>query len=155
MKFLLLHGPNMNLLGDRKPEIYGTVKYEQLNAVLLEYAASHGLELIIHQSNHEGELIGYLQQFAMGERTDPGKVAAVVLNAAAFSHTSVALRDAVEACNVPVIEVHMSNIYAREEFRRTSIIAPVCLGQISGFGVLSYFLAIYALVKQFGIESRA
>ncbi|MBI2945705.1 MAG: type II 3-dehydroquinate dehydratase [Candidatus Wallbacteria bacterium] len=155
MKFLLLHGPNINLLGERKPEIYGTVRYEQLNAVLVEYATSFGVELLIKQSNHEGELIDLLQKFASGEKADPGKVAAVVFNPGAYTHTSIALRDAVEACTVPVIEVHMTNVHARESFRQKSAIAPVCMGQISGFGVLSYFLAIYALVKQFGIDGRA
>jgi 3-dehydroquinate dehydratase-2 len=154
MKFLLLHGPNINLLGERKPEIYGTVKYDQLNAVLVEYAAGFSIELVIKQSNHEGELIDLLQKYATGEKAAPGKVAAVIFNPGAYTHTSVALHDAVEACNVPVIEVHMSNIHAREEFRRKSMISPVVMGQISGFGVLSYFLAIYGLVKQFGVDSR-
>jgi 3-dehydroquinate dehydratase-2 len=154
MKFLLLHGPNINLLGDRKPEIYGTVKYDQLNAVLVEYASSFRIELIIKQSNHEGELIDALHKYATGDKAAPGKVAAVIINPGAYTHTSVAIRDAVEACSVPVIEVHMSNIHAREEFRQKSLISPVCMGTVSGFGVLSYFLAIYALVKQFGVDGR-
>ncbi|MBI3890915.1 MAG: type II 3-dehydroquinate dehydratase [Candidatus Wallbacteria bacterium] len=153
MKFLLLHGPNMNLLGERKPEVYGTVRYEQLNAVLVEYATSYGLELIIKQTNHEGELIDLLHKYATGEKADTSKAAAVIFNPGAYTHTSIALRDAVEACTVPVIEVHMSNIHGREGFRQKSVIAPVCMGQISGFGVLSYFLAIYALVKQFGVDA--
>ncbi len=154
MKFLLLHGPNINLLGSRKPELYGTVPYEQLNAVLVDYASKYSLELIIKQSNHEGELIDLLQKYASGEKADPGKVAGVVFNPGAYAHTSVALRDAVEACTAPVIEVHMTNVYAREDFRHKSLIAPVCMGSVAGFGVLSYFMALYGLTKQFGIEMR-
>ncbi len=154
MRFLLLHGPNVNLLGRRRPDIYGTVPYEQLNAVLTQYASGFGVELVIKQSNHEGELVDLLHRFATGEKADPSKVQAVVFNPSSYAHTSTALRDAVETCTVPVIEVHMSNISAREEFRHESLIAPVCMGQIAGFGVLSYFMAMYALAKQFGLDVR-
>ncbi|MBI3892157.1 MAG: 3-dehydroquinate dehydratase [Candidatus Wallbacteria bacterium] len=154
MKFLILHGPNVNLLGKRRTDIYGMVPYEQLNAVLMQYASSFGVELVIHQSNREGELVDLLHKFATGEKADPTKVQAVVFNPGAYAHTSIALRDAVETCTIPVIEVHMSNTLAREEFRQESLIAAVATGQIQGFGVLSYFMAMFVLAKQFGLDVR-
>jgi 3-dehydroquinate dehydratase-2 len=137
-KVLVLHGPNLNLLGTREPEIYGTTRLADIDRMLEEEAERHGAEVRCLQSNHEGVLIDALHG-AIGEG-----VCAIVLNAAGFTHTSVALRDAVVACGLPVIEVHVSNAAARESFRHVSLIAPVAVGQISGFGVDSYRLGLDA-----------
>ena len=135
---LVLHGPNLNLLGVREPEVYGTLTLEELDARLVEEGRRLGLEVYTEQHNGEGELIAALHRAREWAR-------GVVFNPGGYTHTSVALRDAVAAIEVPVIEVHLSNIFAREEFRRHSLIAPVCLGTISGFGPLSYMLALHAL----------
>lgn len=138
-KILVLHGPNLNLLGRREPGIYGTTTLEEINTRLQEVAADNDAELRIVQSNHEGELVTAIQDamtWADG----------IVINAAAYTHTSVALRDALSAVRLPAVEVHLSNIHAREEFRRTSLIAPVCVGQICGFGWRSYVLALEAIL---------
>jgi 3-dehydroquinate dehydratase-2 len=135
---LLLNGPNLNLLGEREPGVYGELSLAQIEARLHSLAAELGLELRAAQSNHEGALIDALHDartWATG----------VVFNAGAYTHTSVALRDAISAIRIPVIEVHLSNTQAREEFRHTSLIAPVCRGSIAGFGWYSYALALYAL----------
>jgi len=140
---LLLHGPNLNLLGVREPEIYGKYTLEQINAIAAQHASKHNTELRADQSNHEGDLIDILhvaRNWADG----------IVFNPGAFTHTSVALRDAVSGISLPVIEVHLSNIHARESFRQTSLIAPVCVGQISGFGWRSYLLGIDALLGHLG-----
>ena len=139
-RVLILHGPNLNLLGTREPSIYGTNTLESINIMLAEEANRHGVELSILQSNHEGVLIDALQN-AASERS-----IGVVLNAAGFTHTSVALRDAVVACGLPVIEVHVSNVAAREPFRHVSLIAPVAVGQITGFGADSYRLGLDAVL---------
>lgn len=134
----MLNGPNLNLLGEREPNIYGSETLESIVQRACEYAQSLGIELRHMQSNHEGALIDALHEAR--EWAD-----GVIINAGAYTHTSIALRDAISAIQLPVIEVHLSNIYAREPFRHTSLIAPVCVGSISGFGAESYLMAIQAM----------
>jgi 3-dehydroquinate dehydratase II len=137
MKILFLNGPNLNLLGQREPEIYGTTTLGDIEAKVRERGKKLGAEIEFRQSNLEGELVGWIQQAK-------GKFEVIVLNAAAYTHTSIALRDAIVASGVPTIEIHLSNVHAREEFRHKSLIAPVCSGQIVGFGADSYVLAVEA-----------
>jgi 3-dehydroquinate dehydratase II len=139
MKVLILNGPNLNLLGQREPDIYGRATLADIEAKVRERAAKLKLDVEFRQSNIEGELVNWIQ----GAK---GKFDVIILNAAAYTHTSVALRDAISAIGVPTIEVHISNVHAREEFRHTSLIAPVCRGQIAGFGMNSYILALEAAV---------
>ena len=143
MKILFLNGPNLNLLGQRQPEIYGRTTLKDIEGTVREAAAKRGAGIDFRQSNLEGELVTWLQQAN-------GKFDAIVLNAAAYTHTSVALRDAIAAIGVPTIEVHISNVHAREEFRHRSLIAAVCVGQISGFGPFSYVLALEAAINGTG-----
>jgi 3-dehydroquinate dehydratase II len=141
---LLLHGPNLNLLGTRQPEVYGKMTLDDINEAVKTHIKPYGLDMRVQQSNHEGELVDMLhiaRNWADG----------VVFNAGAYTHTSLALRDAISAINLPVIEVHLSNVHAREEFRHKSMIAGVCLGQISGFGWRSYILGVDALLRQWDI----
>ncbi len=140
MTVLFLNGPNLNLLGTRQPEIYGRTTLSDIEAMVRERAEALGVVIEFRQTNHEGELVTWTQQ-------SRGKADAIVLNAAAYTHTSVALRDAITACEVPTIEIHLSNIHSREEFRHRSFIAPVCRGQISGFGARSYLLGLEAAVS--------
>jgi 3-dehydroquinate dehydratase-2 len=139
MKILFLNGPNLNLLGTREPEVYGKMTLKDIEASVRERAGKFGAEIDFRQSNVEGELVAWIQQ-------SKGNFDVIVLNAAAYTHTSIALRDAISAVGVPTIEIHLSNIHAREEFRHKSLIAPVCKGQISGFGANSYVLALEASV---------
>ncbi len=139
MKILVIHGPNLQLLGSRQPAIYGPADLNTITRDLMKLATAQGVILKIVQSNHEGEIVT-----AIG--SGRGLYDGILINAAAYTHTSVAIRDAIEAVGIPTVEVHLSNVAARESFRHTSLIAPVCLGQISGFGAASYRLGLEALV---------
>lgn len=143
-KILLLHGPNLNLLGTREPEVYGRMTLAKINQFAAEHLQPYGVDLQAAQSNHEGALIDYLHEarsWADG----------VVFNPGAYTHTSVALRDAISATALPVVEVHLSNVHARESFRHVSLLAPVCVGQIAGFGWRSYLLGLDALLGHLGV----
>ena len=140
MKILLLNGPNLNLLGQREPEIYGRATLTDIELKVTQRAAKLSVEVDFRQTNSEGELVSWVQQ-----AKDQFNV--IVLNAAAYTHTSIALRDAISAVGIPTIEVHLSNTAAREEFRHQSLIGPVCRGQITGFGVESYILALEAAIS--------
>lgn len=147
LKILVVHGPNLNLLGRREPHIYGTLTLEQINDRLRSLAAELGVELEIVQSNHEGVILDRLA------RAPEDGMHGIVINPAAWTHTSVALRDALAACGLPAVEVHLSNIHAREEFRQRSLTAPVCVGQVSGFGADSYLLALRGLCRRLGVNA--
>lgn len=138
-RILVLHGPNLNLLGTREPEIYGYTTLDDINTMIAARAAEAGIETAFYQSNHEGDLVDAIQQANH-------KFDFIIFNAAAFTHYSIAIRDAIAAIDVPVIEVHLSNIHQREEFRHTSVLAPVAMGQICGFGVESYLAALEAII---------
>lgn len=141
MTVLVLHGPNLNLLGTREPEVYGTVRLEGITAQLEADAAELGVALEHFQSNHEGALIDRLHQ------ASADGVAGVVVNPAAYTHTSIGLRDAFAATGLPFVEVHLSNVHARETFRHTSLLAPLAAGQVLGFGANSYRLGLQGLVS--------
>lgn len=140
MRVLFLNGPNLNLLGHREPDVYGKTTLADIEARVRGRANSLGATIDFRQSNTEGELVGWIQQAK-------NNFDAIVINAAAYTHTSVALRDAISAVGVPTIEIHLSNIHAREEFRHRSLIAAVCRGQITGFGPNSYILGLEAAVN--------
>ena len=140
-KTLIIHGPNLNLLGKREEDIYGKMSLGDINDSLSEKAKALGIGIDFFQSNHEGDMVQQIQ-----DAKDQG-FSAILINPAAYTHTSVALRDAISAIDIPVVEVHISNIYAREKFRHTSLIAPVAVGQIAGFGVNSYILGLEAIAE--------
>jgi len=139
-KILVIHGPNLNLLGEREVDIYGKITIDKINKLLKKIAKEENCEIEIIQSNHEGEIVGHIGK-------SKGKIDALLINPAAYTHTSVAIRDAISATNIPTVEVHLSNIYAREDFRHTSLIAPVAKGQVSGFGIDSYVLGLKAALS--------
>jgi len=138
-KVLVIHGPNLNLLGEREVGIYGKVTLKEINTELKKLAKKAKVQLNIIQSNHEGEIVELIGK-------SKGRFDAILINPAAYTHTSVAIRDAVSAASVPCVEVHLSNIYQREEFRHNSLIAPVAKGQICGFGIMSYSLGLQAAI---------
>ncbi|BDI18598.1 3-dehydroquinate dehydratase [Nostoc cf. commune SO-36] len=146
LSILALHGPNLNLLGQREPEIYGSLTLAEINRLLEEQAFKLQAKIFPVQSNHEGTLVDNIHG-ALGQHQG------ILINAGAYTHTSVALRDAIAAVNLPTVEVHLSNIYRREDFRHHSYISPVAIGQISGFGVQSYLLGLQALVDHLRIRS--
>lgn len=139
IRLLVLHGPNLNLLGTREPEVYGTLTLSALDDLIRAAAKEAGAEADIRQSNNEGELVGWIQAAR-------GRYDALVINAAAYTHTSIAIRDAIAAVEIPAVDVHLSNIHRREAFRRRSYVAQVAVGQVSGFGAHSYVLGIQAAV---------
>ncbi len=140
LSILVLHGPNLNLLGQREPEVYGRLTLQELDRLLLQAAGTLGVNLTIHQSNHEGVLLDLIHAAL-------GSYQGILINPGAYTHTSVALRDALVGVGLPTVEVHLSNIYRREPFRHHSHIAPVAVGQVSGFGADSYCLGLRALVN--------
>ena len=142
-KILVIHGPNLNLLGTREVKVYGSVTIDDINKDLKKHAKAKGIALEIMQSDHEGDIVERIGNAK-------GKFDAILINPAAYTHTSVAIRDAISAVSIPTVEVHLSNIYAREEFRHTSLIAPVARGQVSGFGKMSYILGLEAAVSLLG-----
>lgn len=146
LRLLVLHGPNLNLLGRREQALYGTTSLDSLNKVMVRYAAKEGLHVDIRQSNIEGELVTWIQQAQ-------GRYDGLIINPAGYTHTSVALRDAVAAVALPTVEVHLTNIHQREEFRHKSFVAGVALAQISGFGPTGYLLALQGLKQH--LQSRA
>ena len=139
-KIIVIHGPNLDLLGQREPGVYGKATLKQINGELSKIAKAEKIALETFQSNHEGEIVEKIGKAK-------GKFDCIVINPAAYTHTSVAIRDAISAVSMPVVEVHLSNIYAREEFRHTSLISPVAVGQVSGFGVDSYRLGLKAAIE--------
>ena len=147
MKILVIHGPNLNLLGECRPEVYGKVSIQAIDKALRKLAKAHQTTLEIFQSNHEGDIVTRI-------RVADEKFDAIVMNTASFTHTSVAIRDAVSAVGIPVIEVHLSNIYAREAFGHQSLIAPVARGQISGLGPKSYELGFLAALSAAGKKNK-
>lgn len=140
MKFLVINGVNLNLTGLREKSVYGTQTLEEINAKIQAYATANGDEVDFYQSNIEGELVNKLHEAYLQKTCD-----GILFNAGAYTHYSYALRDAIAAIDIPVVEVHMSNVHAREEFRHTSVISPVCKGIVSGFGAASYIAALVGL----------
>lgn len=145
LRILVLHGPNLNLLGNREESIYGTTTLEMIDASLLKLGGELGTELVIRQSNLEGELVTWIQGARRGYH-------GIIINPAAYTHTSIAIRDALAAVDLPTVEVHVSNIYRREEFRRHSYISGVVLAQVSGFGPAGYLLALRGLCEHISVS---
>ncbi|MBY0246987.1 MAG: type II 3-dehydroquinate dehydratase [Nitrospiraceae bacterium] len=145
LRILVLHGPNLNLLGNREESVYGTTTLAEIDALLSKLGSELGVELEIRQSNHEGELVTWIQEAR-------GNYHGIIINPAAYTHTSIAVRDALSAVEIPAIEVHLSNIHRREEFRRHSYVSGVALGQISGFGPIGYLLALRGLHEHLSLH---
>ncbi len=148
MKILVIHGPNLNLLGEREPGVYGSETFEKLNNDIMARASAYGIECEIFQSNHEGEIIDKLHE---ARKSFDG----VLLNAGAYTHYSYAIRDAISAIRIPVIEIHISNTASRDEFRHKSVIGPVCMASVAGFGRDSYILGMDGLVRFFAKQGVA
>jgi 3-dehydroquinate dehydratase-2 len=144
---LILHGPNLNLLGTREPEIYGSMSLNDINFALLKQGDRHQSKLRIKQSNHEGELIDAIHEAV-------GWADGILINPGAYTHYSLALRDAIAGVSLPCVEIHLSNIHSRESFRQKSVIAPVCIGQVSGFGWRSYTLGLLALIDHLSASGK-
>ena len=140
MKIVVIQGPNLNMLGVREQQVYGPMKLEQIHAQMKEFATQNGIEVEFFQSNLEGEIVDRVQECY-------GEAQGIIINAAAYTHTSIAIRDAIAAVNIPTIEVHISNIHRREEFRKTNMIAPVCSSSIVGFGPFGYHLAMVGMLQ--------
>ena len=140
MKIVVIQGPNLNMLGVREQQVYGPMKLEQIHAQMKEYAGQNGMEIEFYQSNLEGELVDKIQECY-------GEANGIIINAAAYTHTSIAIRDAIAAVALPTIEVHISNIHRREEFRKENMIAPVCTSSIVGFGPFGYHLAMTGMLQ--------
>ena len=140
MKIVVIQGPNLNMLGIREQQVYGPMKLEQIHAQMKEFATQNGIEVEFFQSNLEGEIVDKVQECY-------GEAQGIIINAAAYTHTSIAIRDAISAVNIPTIEVHISNIHRREEFRKTNMIAPVCSSSIVGFGPFGYHLAMVGMLQ--------
>jgi 3-dehydroquinate dehydratase-2 len=151
MKILVLNGPNLNLLGTREPAVYGHATLDDVEALCRAAAAERGAEAECRQSNHEGVLVDWVQAAGVAHRA--GELAGIVFNAAAYTHTSVALHDAIKGAGVPVIEVHISNVHAREAFRHHSFLSPVAAGIVVGFGIDGYVLAIDGLLRRARAEA--
>ena len=141
-KILVINGPNLNMLGVREPAVYGTLTLDEINTRIASEAEVMRVDIEFFQSNNEGTIIGAIH-------AAQGTAQGIILNAGAYTHYSYAIRDAISSIDVPCIEVHLSNVHAREEFRRISVIAPVCIGQISGFGVMSYLMALRAFLQKY------
>ena len=140
MKIVVIQGPNLNMLGVREQQIYGPMKLEQIHAQMKEVATQNGVEIEFFQSNLEGEMVDKIQECY-------GEASGIIINAAAYTHTSIAIRDAISAVNLPTIEVHISNIHRREEFRKDNMIAPVCTSSVVGFGPFGYHLAMMGMLQ--------
>lgn len=145
-RIMILNGPNLNLLGSREPETYGNLTLPEIGRMLKEHAKSHDMEVDFRQSNHEGTLVDWIQE--AGDGAD-----GIILNAAAYTHSSIAIRDAIAAITTPVIEVHLSNVFAREEFRHHSFVSDKAAGVICGFGATGYVLAIDAFASMLRVQS--
>jgi len=140
MKIAVIQGPNLNMLGTREQQVYGPMKLEQIHAQMKEVASQNGIEIEFFQSNLEGEIVDRIQECY-------GEAHGIIINAAAYTHTSIAIRDAIAAVSIPTIEVHISNIHRREEFRKTNMIAPVCASSVVGFGPFGYHLAMMGMLQ--------
>jgi 3-dehydroquinate dehydratase-2 len=147
MNILVINGPNLNMLGIREPEIYGKATYADLCRLIEEHAAQLGIDVTLYQSNHEGALVDAIQQAY-------GKADGIVINPGAYTHTSIAILDAIKSVSTPTVEVHISNVHQREEFRRHSVISPACMGVICGFGLDSYTLAVQAILNKVASDAE-